>query len=51
MDEILKNTVGDFLSDKIGDIVYAPDVYDMSIVTKANNGKHNKGYLMLQIVP
>ena len=44
--EIAKNTVGDFFADDIGDIVFAPTVYDMSIVTLSKEKKHNKGYLM-----
>ena len=27
--DIVKNTVGDYYADEIGDIVYAPSVYDM----------------------
>lgn len=44
--EIVKNTVGDYFADEIGDVVYAPTIYDMSIVTKSNENKHNKGYLI-----
>ena len=33
INEIIKNTVGDYYADDIGDIVFAPSVYDMLIVT------------------
>ena len=49
--EIVTNTAGDYFADDIGDIVYAPSVYDMLIVTTANDIKHNKGYLMQQVIP
>ena len=44
--DIIKNTVGDYFADDIGDVVFAPTVFDMSIVTGSIDKKHNKGYLM-----
>ena len=43
--DIFNNTLGDYFADKISDIVYSPSIYDMLIVTGADE-KHNKGYLM-----
>ena len=40
--DIIKNTVGDYFADDIGDVVFAPT----SIVTGSIDKKHNKGYLM-----
>ena len=44
--EVVSNTIGDFFADDIGDVVYAPSIYDMSIIMKSADFKHNKGYVM-----
>ena len=49
LNSILSSTLGDFFIDEVGNHVYAPIVYDMSITHKEL--KTDKGYLMMDLMP
>src|SRR5262249_18005253 len=49
--EALETILEDYFVETIADSVYAPQVFDMSIINDIEEPKHNKCYLLMQVIP
>ncbi|WP_342267925.1 pentapeptide repeat-containing protein [Candidatus Tisiphia endosymbiont of Empis tessellata] len=51
-EQIIDTTLRDYFTNDVADIIYAPSVFDMALVTDRNVGQnHRKGYLMMEVLP
>ncbi|WP_342269666.1 WD40 domain-containing protein [Rickettsia endosymbiont of Orchestes rusci] len=48
---IIDETLKDYFTNDIADIIYAPNVFDMALVTQNAGNSHRKGYVMMEILP
>ena len=49
--EILSSTFDDYLVDDLGAFVFAPKVYDMAVNLNSSSIYHDKGYIMMEVIP
>jgi len=50
-EQVINSTLEDYFTDDIANMVYAPNIFDMALVTGSNNDAHRKGYLMMEVFP
>ncbi|WP_341761068.1 pentapeptide repeat-containing protein [Candidatus Tisiphia endosymbiont of Thecophora atra] len=51
-EQIIDTTLRDYFTNDVADIIYAPSVFDMALVTDRDVGQnHRKGYLMMEVLP
>ncbi|WP_375330738.1 NACHT and WD40 repeat domain-containing protein [Candidatus Tisiphia endosymbiont of Oplodontha viridula] len=51
-EQIIDTTLRDYFTNDVADIIYAPGVFDIALVTDRDAGEnHRKGYLMMEILP
>jgi serine/threonine protein kinase len=48
---IIDETLKDYFTSDVADIIYAPSVFDMALVTLDVGNSHRKGYLIMEMLP
>jgi len=52
LESITNGTLGDYFTNDVAEMIQAPNVFDMSLVTDTTiNSLHQKGYLMMEVLP